>query len=178
MQPPGVRDRTPGVLFCAVRRSDRISRSMSLPSQPPSSEISGPVLFFDGECGLCNRIVRFLLRIDSSGRLRFAPLQSVAAQAYLRRHGLPLVDFDTLIFVPDWSRREEPDFQLRTAGVISALRATDRTGAHLLASVLSVFPSPLRDMGYRMTARWRYRIFGPWKVRPFARSEWSRRFLN
>lgn len=151
---------------------------MSLPSQPPSSEIPGPVLFFDGECGLCNRIVRILLRIDSSGRLRFAPLQGVAAQAYLRRHGLPTVDFDTLIFVPDWSRREEPEFQLRTAGVISALRATDGTGAHLLASVLSALPPPLRDRGYRVTARWRYRIFGPWKMRPFARPEWAGRFLN
>lgn len=151
---------------------------MSLPSQPPPSEISGPVLLFDGGCGLCQRIVRWLLRLDPSGRLRFAPLQGAAAQAYLRRHGLPLEDFDTLVYVPEWSRRDVPEFQVRTAGMISALRATDRTAARVLASLLAIFPSCLRDMGYRMTARGRYRIFGPWQQRPFARPEWVGRFLN
>ena len=54
----------------------------------PPAEI-GPVLLFDGTCGLCNRCVRLLLRLDRRARLHFAPLQSAPAQAYLRTHGLP-----------------------------------------------------------------------------------------
>jgi hypothetical protein len=46
-----------------------------------------PVLLFDGECGLCQRLVRVLLGLDRRGRLRFAPLQGPAAQSYLRQHG-------------------------------------------------------------------------------------------
>ena len=42
------------------------------------------VLFYDGQCGLCNRVVRLLLQTDRAGRLRFATLQSAPAQAYLR----------------------------------------------------------------------------------------------
>src|ERR1051325_10611658 len=83
----------------------------------------GPVLFFDGECGLCNRIVRLMLRLDRRGVLHFAPLQGTTAQSYLRTHGLPTEDFDSLVFVPDWSRRAQPEFLVRTDGALAALRA-------------------------------------------------------
>ena len=56
-----------------------------------------PVLLFDGECGLCNGVVRFLLRQDTAARLHFAPLQSGPAQEYLRAQGLPTADFDSLV---------------------------------------------------------------------------------
>lgn len=44
-----------------------------------------PVLFYDGNCGLCRRSVRFLLRQDRRGRLYFAPLQGATAAARLSR---------------------------------------------------------------------------------------------
>ncbi len=153
----------------------------------PSAE-PGPVLLFDGECGLCNRIVRGLLRLDRGGRLRFAPLQGPAAQAYLRAVGLPTEDFDSLVFVSDWARREGPArgdsggagaraaYLLRTDGVIAALRAVGGL-APALAGVLAIFPARWRDAGYRLVARWRYRMFGEWRPRPLARAEWAARFL-
>ena len=140
-------------------------------------EVPGPVLLFDGECGLCQRLVRVLLRLDRRGCLRFAPLQGPAAQGYLRRHGLPTVDFDTLVYVPDWSRREETGYLLRTDGVIAALRSLGGGAARTLAAVLGVLPVQARDAGYRLVARWRFRIFGPWRPRPLARPEWQHRFL-
>ena len=145
---------------------------MSLPNHRP-----GPVLFFDGACGLCNRVVRLLLRLDRQGRVRFAPLQGPVAQAYLGAHGLPTEDFDTLVFVPDWSRRGQPEFQLRTAGVIAALRAAGGAGGPL-AALLALFPAGLRDAAYRTVAHWRYRLFGAWRPRPLARAEWAERFLE
>jgi len=154
---------------------------MALPStaltNPGPRAKEGPVLFFDGECGLCQRIVRFLLRLDGRARLRFAPLQGPTAQEYLRRHGLPTEDFDTLIFVPDWSRRDRPEHLVRTAGVIAALRATGSRAARAIAAIVGVFPAAFRDAGYRLVGRWRYRLFGPWKPRPLPRPEWSSRFL-
>lgn len=145
----------------------------------PSPEFSaaGPVLLFDGECGLCNRIVRILLRIDRGGRLRFSPLQGSAAQSFLRANGLPTEDFDSLVFVPAWGRREGKSFLLRTDGVIAALRAVGGP-ARVLAGVLAVFPSGWRDAGYRLVARSRYRIFGRWQPRPLARPEWAARLME
>ena len=144
---------------------------------PPLHNSAGPspVLLFDGECGLCQRVVRTLLRIDRIGTLRFAPLQSPAAQEFLRTHGLPVEDFDTLVFVPDWARRADRDFLLRTDGAVAALRAV---GAVRRAALLGAVPRVVRDAGYRLVARWRAKMFGPWRSSPLPRPEWAERFLS
>lgn len=147
------------------------------PADPATRDVGDPVLFFDGECGLCNQLVRFLLRLDRAGRLRFAPLQGAAAQTYLAAHGLPTIDFDTLVFVPDWSRRDRPEYLVRTSGVIAALRSIGTRAARFLAALIAIFPAPIRDAGYRVVGHWRYRIFGPWRPRPLPRPEWQARFL-
>ncbi len=145
---------------------------------PPESA-AGPVLLFDGECGLCNRIVRLLLRLDDRGELRFAALQSAPAQAFLRAHGLPTEHFDTLVFVPEWARRDKPGAEifLRTAGAIAALRRCGGAGRGL-GDLLAIFPAALRDAIYRLIARWRYKLFGPWRACPQPRPEWPGRFLG
>lgn len=137
----------------------------------------GPVLLFDGTCGLCNRCVRLLLRLDRAGRLHYAPLQSPAGQAFLVQHGLPTTDFDSLILVPDWERRERPDFQSRTDGVVAALQVCGGL-AWGAGRLLAIVPSRWRDAGYKLVARWRYRIWGEWFPRPLARREWEARFLD
>jgi predicted DCC family thiol-disulfide oxidoreductase YuxK len=134
------------------------------------------VLFFDGECGLCNRAVRLMLRLDRRDVLRFAPLQGPTAQEYLRTHGLPTKDFDSLIFVPEWSRRDSPEFLTRTDGALAALRAIG--GVARLFAGLKIFPRAWRDAAYRVVARFRYRIWGEWKPRPLPRPEWAARFLD
>ncbi|HVS53021.1 MAG TPA: DCC1-like thiol-disulfide oxidoreductase family protein [Opitutaceae bacterium] len=147
-------------------------------AQPEHDAHAGPVLFFDGACGLCQRLVRGLLRLDRAGRLRFAPLQGASAQEFLRAHGLPRRDFDTLVYVPDWSRRTRPEFLLRTAGVMAALRATGSRTARALAAFVAIFPARLRDAVYRGVGHMRYRLFGPWRPRPLAPAEWAARFLD
>lgn len=135
--------------------------------------ITGPVLLFDGECGLCHRVVRRLLALDREGKLRFAPLQGPAAQAYLQAHGLPTVDFSTLVFVPDWPANAAAPL-LRTDGVVAALRAVGSSG---WAATLAAFPRFLRDVGYKVVARTRSGIFGPWRACPLPRPEWAARFI-
>ena len=136
-----------------------------------------PVLLFDGECGLCNRVVRVLLRLDRTGRLHYAPLQGPAAQAYLRAQGLPTDDFSSLVFVPDWSHRNRREYLLRTDGVVAALRTVGGAG-RFLGGALALVPTGCRDAGYRLVARWRYRIFGPWRPRPLSRPDWTSWFME
>jgi predicted DCC family thiol-disulfide oxidoreductase YuxK len=135
------------------------------------------VLLFDGDCGLCNRIVRLLLRMDRHGKLLYAPLQGPTAQAYLRAHDLPTRDFHSLVFVPAWERRDSPAFRLRTDGALAALASTGGTG-RCLAGLARMVPARGRDAAYRAVARWRYRLFGEWRPRPLPRPEWQTRFLD
>ena len=41
------------------------------------------ILFFDGNCGLCNRSVKFVLRKEKNQELIFSPLQSEFAKKTL-----------------------------------------------------------------------------------------------
>jgi predicted DCC family thiol-disulfide oxidoreductase YuxK len=150
-----------------------------------SGEHGGPVLLYDGECGLCNRAVRMLLRLDRRGVLRFAALQSEPAQEFLRSHGLPTEDFSTLVLVPDWApstgsgqaSSSQPRFALRTDGVAGALWLCGG-GNRVLAALLYMIPRFVRDAGYKFVARTRYKLFGPWRECPLPRPEWRKRFLE
>lgn len=123
----------------------------------PSGGGAKPVLLFDGECGLCQRVVRGLRWCDRAGRLRFAPLQSPPAQRFLRAHGLPTEDFDSLIFIPDWDEQDRAPL-FRTDGALAAVRHCGPLGRAL--ALLRVIPRGARDAFYRVVARWRYRVFG------------------
>lgn len=133
-----------------------------------------PVLFFDGECGLCQRLVRRLLAFDRRGELRFAPLQGPTAQAWMRQRGLPAKDFDSLVFLPEGLGRNYAHLR-KTDGVIAALHAI---GHHRLARCFGLLPRKLRDAGYRGVARMRRRVFGPWQPGQSMPPEWAARFLD
>ena len=134
-----------------------------------------PVLLYDGECGLCNRLVRLLLRSDKAGRLRYAPLQSGPAQNYLRQQGLPAGDFASLVFVPDWANPRQGAPQLRSAGALGA--AAEVGGVWRAVSWLRVLPVWLRDPCYRLIARTRFALFGKYQPSPLPNPEWAERFL-
>ena len=134
-----------------------------------------PVLLYDGECGLCNRLVRLLLRSDRAGRLNYAPLQGEPAQAYLRAQGLPVTDFDSLVFVPDWDQPVQGAYRLRTDGALAACAIVG--GGWRMLSWLRVLPRWVRDPFYKLVARLRYALFGEYRGKPLAESEWKDRFL-
>lgn len=136
---------------------------------------SEPVLLFDGECGLCNTLARFLLRRDRARRLRFAALQGNHGQAALRRLGLPTRDFDSLVFLP---RGEAGPGLLRTEGALAAMSALGGGWARL-ARCLRRVPAGLRDGVYRLVARTRYAIFGRHRGAPLWReAAWADRFYD
>jgi predicted DCC family thiol-disulfide oxidoreductase YuxK len=47
----------------------------------------------------------------------------------------------------------------------------------MLGDLLALLPGAVRDAGYRLVARWRYQVFGPWRPAPLPRPEWAARFL-
>jgi predicted DCC family thiol-disulfide oxidoreductase YuxK len=139
----------------------------------PSARL--PVLLYDGDCRLCNGVVRFMLRHDTRGVLRFAPLQSPPGQDFLRSRGLPTNDFDSLIFVPDWDAREKGPFLSRTAGALAAF--AEIGGPWRALARLRIVPAWLRDGVYRIISRTRYALFGSYRHQPLPNPEWEKRFL-
>lgn len=134
-----------------------------------------PVLLYDGTCGLCNRIVRLLLRTDKKGRLHFAPLQSAPAQAYLHSQGLPMTDFSSLVFVMDWNYPDVYPPLFRTDGALAA--AAEVGGIWGFVTWMRVLPVSLRDPFYRLVARTRYAFFGGYRPLPLPDPAWEKRFL-
>ena len=119
-------------------------------------ELPGPVAFFDGECSICDTTVRFLLRRDGHGRLRFASLQGETAAALrAERDDVPR-DLATMVLA-----EPAPGRGLRllrnSDGIARAIELTGSTG---LARALRLVPRPVRDLVYRVFARNRYRLFG------------------
>jgi len=114
------------------------------------------VLLFDGECGFCDRAVRWLLARDPAGRLHFAPLQGETAAALRARHPQIPLDLDTAVLVERIGSEER--VHLRSRAVLRALELVEFPGWRL--AWLRLLPRGLADAAYRWFARGRYRWFG------------------
>jgi predicted DCC family thiol-disulfide oxidoreductase YuxK len=113
--------------------------------------MSAPILFFDGTCGFCTRSVQWVLRHDRRTTLRFAPLQG-QTYAALDLPGKP-TDMSSLVLLRDgrlFTRSSATVRMLRLLGGIWPL----------IGALLWLIPKPLRDWGYRLVARNRYKIAG------------------
>ena len=134
------------------------------------------IVFYDGVCGLCNRLNQFLLRRDREARIRFAALQSPIARQLLAAHGLDPSDLDTVYVMADWTAGSERVLA-RSRAVLHALGQLG--GAwRALARIGTLVPRPLADLVYRGVARSRYRIFGQFDRCQIPPPEWRERFLD
>jgi predicted DCC family thiol-disulfide oxidoreductase YuxK len=172
--------------------------------------MSHPILLYDGVCGLCNRLVQFILRRDPAGIFRFASLQGAVAGRVLARHGVEASELDTVYVVVDAERLDEQllgrsdavIFILRQLGR-AELRSTGQPRAavptqarptptptptptpinrptiwQLCAVLLRIVPRVIRDWGYGMIARNRYRMFGRYDTCPMPSKQTRDRFLD
>jgi len=134
-----------------------------------------PIILYDGVCGLCNRLNRFVLARDPAGRFRFAALQSAIAAEILTRHGRDPRDLDTLYLVLAPGRPEERLLR-KSDAALRILR--ELGGGWRLAGVLRVVPRTIRDLGYDLVAHTRYRLFGRYAACPLPDPRYRARFLD
>lgn len=110
-----------------------------------------PLVLYDGQCGLCNRSVRWLLARDG-GRLRYAPLQGPTAAAARARFPKIPETLESVVLV-DGDRA-----YLRSKAFLHVARYLSwpwRAG-----HALRWMPAALLDPLYRVIAHYRYRWFG------------------
>jgi predicted DCC family thiol-disulfide oxidoreductase YuxK len=122
----------------------------------PTTE-SNPIVLYDGVCGLCNRLVQFILTRDKHDRFRFASLQSDFSSRLLTRHGVDAHDLDTVYVVKNY---EQPGETLLARSDAILYMLTQLGGIWKLGAVGRVLPRAVRDVVYKIVARNRYRVFG------------------
>ena len=122
--------------------------------EPPGGK---HLILYDGVCGLCNRLVQFILPRDRGDAFVFAALQSDLAATVLARHGRDARAVDTFFVVCDYETAGERLLDRSDAGLFVA---KTRGRGWQLFWPLRLLPRALRDVGYGMIAGNRYRVFG------------------
>ena len=124
----------------------------------------GAIVLFDGVCNFCSSSVNFIIARDRRRYFKFAALQSDEGRRLIEQYGLADIAGDT---GTDGRRASAPesvvlieDGKAYTHSA-AALRIARRLGgAWPLLYALVAVPAFIRDAGYRLIARNRYRLFG------------------
>ncbi len=142
-----------------------------VPARNRAAGASPEIVFYDGQCGLCHRAIRFLLAEDEEASFGLAPLQGETLQTELAaapRDPLP----DSIVV-----RTADERWLTHSAAV---LYLGQRLGGlwRVLATVAGWVPGPLRDAVYRGIARVRRSLFAkPEGLCPMVPPTLGRRFL-
>lgn len=114
------------------------------------------LVFYDGDCGLCDHVVQFLLKHDKEQKFLFAPLQGITAANSLQELPPKYKTLDTLILLENYATPQQKSYVLgRGAFRILWLLG----GTWKLIGWISFLPSFLYDWGYRLIARNRRYLF-------------------
>ena len=128
------------------------------------------LVVYDGECGFCNRSIRWLLKRDRNDRLRFAPSSDPAIQELLAAHGVPPFapspgpGPDTILVFRNVGTHVE-ELLVRSNAILACLRRLPQPWP-FLAVCARLIPRPVRESAYRSIARRRYRIWGRYSTCP------------
>ncbi|WP_299492645.1 DCC1-like thiol-disulfide oxidoreductase family protein [Acaryochloris sp. IP29b_bin.137] len=124
---------------------------LSNPTDSLPTSVPQPIVFFDGECVMCNGFVDILLTIDPEGAILIAPLQGQTAKQFL-----PPLPTDR----EAWSiyYQDERDLYDRSDAFLQVCKRLG--GVWSVFTVIALIPRPIRDRIYRLIARNRYRLFG------------------
>lgn len=113
---------------------------------------SGPIVLYDGVCGLCARAVRWLINHDRDGVLRFAPLQGTTTATLRATYPDIPQNLDSVVLI------DNGRMYLRSKVFLYGARHL--TAPWRWAYHLRWMPGWLLDLGYRLVAAVRYRLWG------------------
>ncbi|WP_246943799.1 thiol-disulfide oxidoreductase DCC family protein [Bacillus pinisoli] len=128
------------------------------------------IVFFDGECNLCNGAVQFLVKHDVEKKLMFASLQSKTGQQLLHNHHLHPEMFETMIF------QKSNKVYFRSNAALAICQTLG--GRFSIFNVFYIIPKRLRDFFYNIIAKNRYKWFGKREQCMVPTPELRKRFLD
>lgn len=116
------------------------------------NQSSSAIILYDGECGFCNKAVRFMLKHDPAGRFRFASNRTDVGKSLLRQHGLPETNVGSIVLIEGDKHWTKSSATLRIARGLKWPWPVFYAGA--------IVPRAVRDWAYEVFARNRYKWFG------------------
>jgi len=115
------------------------------------------LVFYDGECGLCDHVVQWLLKVDQSHQFLFAPLNGETAAKKLQNVPERVKTADSIILIENYQQTDEVTYIYGKA----ALRICWLLGGGwAILGILSFIPSFFYDWVYWIVAKIRYQVFG------------------
>jgi predicted DCC family thiol-disulfide oxidoreductase YuxK len=143
--------------------------------QAPSETGGAHLVLYDGVCGLCSRLLQFLLAHDGRRVFNFASLQSPAGQSLVQRSGGDPHELSSFYVVAHYRTR---DARVITRGRAALFVAGELGWPWKATRLLGVLPTALLDGLYDLVARNRYRLFGRHEQCLMPRPEFQNRFVD
>ena len=144
-------------------------------AQQRSVLVGAHLVLYDGVCGLCSRLLHFLLRHDHRHVFSFASLQSRVGQSMLERNGGNPDELASFYVIADYQTASSRVFTRSDA----ALFVAGALGWPWQAARLMRFvPLRIRDRAYELVARNRYHVFGRFDRCLVPSPEFRRRFID
>ncbi|WP_027387849.1 thiol-disulfide oxidoreductase DCC family protein [Chryseobacterium gregarium] len=109
------------------------------------------IVFFDGDCGVCNFWVQWILERDKQDQFLFASLQSDFGQKFLSERNLDTKVFNTLyLWKPNEYYLEKSRAVLKIANVLG--------GIYKLSGIAKIIPKSLSDTVYDTVSKNRMKL--------------------
>ncbi len=109
-----------------------------------------PIIFYDGDCGFCNKTVQFVLNHEKNSEIHFCALQSDFAKAFFEKLGIHEIDLSTFYF---WDGKKLHSRSTAALKVLNYLRFP-----YTLGKIGWICPGFIRDYIYNQIAKRRMRL--------------------
>jgi predicted DCC family thiol-disulfide oxidoreductase YuxK len=128
------------------------------------------IIFFDGHCNLCNKLVNFILKKDKVNAFHFTAIQGESGKKILSTFDAIKVDqMQTLFYL------ESDRIYMKSDAALQISRHLPYP--YKLLFLFRFVPSSVRNVFYDLIARNRYSWFGKSPVCRFPSEEEKQRFL-
>ena len=133
------------------------------------------LVLYDGVCGLCSRLLRFIIEHDRRHAFAFASLQSEVGRALVERFGGDPGTLTTFRVVADYRTRQAEMF-VRSRAILFV--AGELGWPWKASAMFRILPAVILDPFYDAIARHRYRIFGRYDQCLIPDPDIRRRFVD
>ncbi len=112
--------------------------------------IEHPIFVYDGECGICNKSVQFIIDHEKSNEIYFVSFQSSTGEALSEKYGFDSSNLSTAIFINNNLMSTKSDAILASSHFLEA--------PYHLIRFIKLIPKSLRDIVYDFISRNRNKL--------------------
>lgn len=136
----------------------------------PNVNQNDKIVLFDGVCKLCSFWARFLIKYDTERKFKLATVQSEEGKGILDWYGLPLDDYETMVYI------DGPNSYTKSDAFFNVMKLLPFPWP--IFSIALFIPGFLRNWLYDRVALNRYVLFGKYDTCLLPDADHDSRFLH